>query len=86
MVIVLWAGANLGLPTLTISHAADAKMDGDFGLVYQSLPRCRSGSNPAAGHLYQALPPHRRTEYYTGLELMMCGAVDEGDAVLTFIG
>ena len=26
------------------------------------------------------------TEYYVGLELIMCGAVDKGDVVLTFIG
>ena len=25
-------------------------------------------------------------ESYVGLELIMCGAVDEGDVVLTFIG
>ena len=26
------------------------------------------------------------TDGYVGLELMMCGAIDEGDVVLTFIG
>jgi len=26
------------------------------------------------------------TESYVGLELIMCGAVDKGDVVLTFIG
>ena len=61
MVIVRQAGANLGLPSLTISHAADAKTLGDFGLVYQSLPCLRSGSNPLVCGLYQSLPPRLGT-------------------------
>ena len=60
MVIVLEAGAILGLPFLTGFLAADAKPLGGFGLVYQSLPGCRSGSNPATGDLYQLLPPPDR--------------------------
>ena len=47
----------LSLPFLTIFLAADAKRLGGFGLVYQLLPAFESGSNPAAGGLYQHLPP-----------------------------
>ena len=60
MVIVRPAGANLGLPFVTISRAADAKTVGAFGLVYQSLPGLRSESEPTARDLYQSLPPPDR--------------------------
>ena len=45
------------LPTLTGSRAHAAQTHGDFGLVYQRLPVCRSGSEPADNMLYQSLPP-----------------------------
>ena len=87
---------NLGLPSLTVFLASDAKTIGDFGLVYHSLPFLRSESEPIVRHLYQSLPPHRRhnTQWirlcvmwgYNGLELVVYGAVELGDVVLTFIG
>ena len=58
------------LPTLTISYASDAKTIGGFGLVYQLLPGLRSGSDPAAGHLYQAPPPGNNNGYYTLLYVL----------------
>ena len=48
------------LPNLTGFLASPARSIGVLGLVYQGLPTSGSGSEPAAGHLYQALPPHRR--------------------------
>ena len=45
---------------LTISHAADAKSIGVFGLVYQSLPASGSEFEPAEYMLYQTLPPRTR--------------------------
>ena len=62
---------------------------GWFGDHYRSLPWGHSGSNPAAGDLYQPPPPPEglgMIESYVGLELIMCGAVDEGDVMLFFIG
>ena len=44
---------------------------------------------PAVGRLYQPPPPPEglgMIESYVGLELIMCGAVDEGDVMLFFIG
>ena len=87
---------NLGLPSLTVFLASDAKTIGGFGLVYQLLPTLRSGSEPATRHLYQSLPPHRRHNThliracvmlgYNGLELVVYGAVELGDVVLFFVG
>ena len=59
---------------------------------YQTLPCLRSGLTPAMRRLYQ--PRLRQKAYHTvdwtmcyvGLELMVCGAVDECDAMLTFVG
>ena len=53
----------MSLPFVTKILARGAKPHGDFGLVYQRLPTDRSGSNPAAGGLYQPLPPRRRTTH-----------------------
>ena len=53
------------LPNITGSHARGADRIGDSGLVYQRLPTCRSGSNPAAGGLYQAPPPGNEDGYDT---------------------
>ena len=52
---------NVSLPSLTKICARGAKPIGVLGLVYQCLPLCRSGSEPTVGHLYQSLPPRRRT-------------------------
>ena len=60
MVMGTWSEAILGLPLLTIFFAGVAQSIGDFGLVYQLLPLCRSGSNPATGDHYQLLPPPDR--------------------------
>ena len=49
------------LPILTGFFAGVAQTIGDFGLVYQTFPCLHSGSNLRAGHLYQSLPPRRRT-------------------------
>ena len=38
--------------------------------VYQRLPLCRSGSNPAADRLYQAPPPGNEDGYYTLLYVL----------------
>ena len=86
MVMVHPAGANVSLPSLTIFLATPAKSIGVFGLVYQSLPGLHSGSNLRVCGLYQTLPPRTGTEYYVGLELVVGGAVDEGDVVPFFIG
>ena len=69
------------------------KQHGGFGLVPRPF------TNPYhAADLGQGLPcvtftnPYHRgeglgmTEYYVGLELVVGGAVDEGDVVLSFIG
>ena len=61
MSVCIWgeAGANVSLPLLTISHAADAKSIGDLGLVYQRLPdpcMCRVLSLGVFGLVYQLLP------------------------------
>ena len=85
--------AVLALPIPTISHASDAKRDGGFGLVgtgftnpYHArdlgwpLP-CETFTN-----LYHRIEGLGMTEYYVGLELVVGGAVDEGDVVLFFIG
>ena len=45
-----------------------------------------SGTGPAMAHLYHGLPPGDNNGYYRGLELVAGDAVDEGDAVLFFIG
>ena len=45
-----------------------------------------SGYGPAAAHLYHGLPPGDNNRYYIGLELVVGGAVDEGDVMLFFIG
>ena len=58
--MVRQTGANVSLPLLTISRASDAKSIGDFGLVYQHLPACRSEFEPAESMLYQQLPPRTR--------------------------
>ena len=60
MVMAILGWTRLGLPLLIIFLAADAKTLGAFGLVYQSLPRCRSEFEPATSHLYQHLPPPAR--------------------------
>ena len=51
------------LPTLTGSCARGAKPIGGFGMVYQLLPTCRSGSTPTVHHLYQRLPPRTRQRH-----------------------
>ena len=51
---------RITLPNITGILARGAKPIGLFGLVYQLLPLCRTGSNPAVPHLYQVLPPRRR--------------------------
>ena len=56
MVMGVWSRTDLVLPNVTIFFAGVAKLIGDFGLVYHSLPGLHSGSNPATGHLYQHLP------------------------------
>ena len=48
---------DLSLPLLTIFFAGVAYPLGGFGLVYQSLPSCRSEFEPTVHHLYQTLPP-----------------------------
>ena len=48
---------DLVLPIVTIFFAGLAYPLGGFGLVYQTLPLCRSGSTPTVHHLYQTLPP-----------------------------
>ena len=69
--------ADLGLPNITGFFARGADTIGDLGLVYQRLPFGRSGSNPAADHLYQAPPPGNKDRYYVGLELYVW-AIDVG--------
>ena len=58
------------LPNSTGICARDAKVDGDLGLVYQHLPSFESGSEPAAGLLYQAPPPGNSNGYYTLLYVL----------------
>ena len=60
----------MSLPSLTIFYARGAKVDGDSGLVYQRLPTCRSGSEPAADRLYQAPPPGNEDGYDTLLYVL----------------
>ena len=57
MVMSVHGRTILGLPSLTGFLASDAKTLGGFGLVYQTLPLCRSEFDPATGDLYQMLPP-----------------------------
>ena len=64
--------------------------------VYQCLPSSGSEFEPAAGDLYQSLPPRRthNTQWiglcvmwgYNGLELVVYGAVELGDVMLFFVG
>ena len=59
------------------------------GSDYHSLPFLRSGSEPPSETFtnhYHREQGQGMTESYVGLELIMCGAVDKGDVVLTFIG
>ena len=63
LVMTVHGRTDLGLPFLTGFFAGLAQTIGDFGLVYQSLPCLHSGSNPAAGLLYQSLPPRLGTRY-----------------------
>jgi len=44
------------LPNLTGIFARGAKPIGELGLVYQRLPRCRSGCASILIHYYQRLP------------------------------
>ena len=64
------AGRFRRLPNVTKIYARGAKPIGDFGLVYQRLPICLSGSNPAADRLYQAPPPGNSNGYYTLLYVL----------------
>ena len=49
------------LPNPTGSCARGAKLIGRLGLVYQLLPVSGSEFRPTVPHLYQLLPPRRRT-------------------------
>ena len=75
--MTVWCEADLGLPTVTKIFARGADTIGQLGLVYQRLPLCRSGPDPAADHLYQAPPPGNKDRYYVGLELYVW-AIDVG--------
>ena len=66
----------------TIIHRIGTVSTG--GLPFLTI--LRSGSWPTARHLYHGLPPGDNNGYYIGLELVVGGAVDEGDVVLFFIG
>ena len=58
------------LPNVTGICARGAKPIGAFGLVYQRLPVCRSGWDPAAGGHYQAPPPGYNNRYDTLLDVL----------------
>ena len=58
------------LPNITGSCARGAKPIGVFGMVYQRLPLCRSGWDPATGLLYQAPPPGNSNGYDTLLDVL----------------
>ena len=64
-----WIRVRRRLPNITGSFARDANLLGVFGMVYQRLPTCRSGSDPATGGHYQAPPPGNKDGYYTLREL-----------------
>jgi len=53
------------LPNVTKIFARGANLLGVFGMVYQRLPTCRSGWDPATGCLYQAPPPGDKDGYDT---------------------
>jgi len=58
------------LPNITGSFARDANLLGVFGMVYQRLPLCRSGWDPATGLLYQAPPPGNKDGYRMLLDVL----------------
>jgi len=60
------------LPNVTKIFARGAKPCGILGLVYQRLPTCRSGWDPATGCLYQAPPPGDKDGYDTLLWCVRC--------------
>ena len=84
---------NLSLPFLTIFLASPAHSHGAFGLVGGgiTIPYHVSILGQTRGPITFTNHYHREqglamTEYYVGLELVVCGAVDEGDVVPFFIG
>ena len=58
------------LPNITGSCARGAKPIGVFGMVYQRLPLCRSGWDPATGGHYQAPPPGNKDGYRMLLDVL----------------
>ena len=81
------------LPILTGILASPAKRLGGFGLVRRWLTIPYHRRDLSLGRSRDTFTSHRRrtegrgmTEYYVGLELVVGGAVDEGDVMLFFIG
>jgi len=58
------------LPNITGSCARGAKPIGVFGMVYQRLPTCRSGLEPAVRIHYQAPPPGNEDGYRMLLDVL----------------
>ena len=61
--MAIWSRAAVGLPTVTIARARQAKLDGDPGLVYHRLPAGHSESlRPSA-----TFTKHHRLAMRTGI-------------------
>ena len=91
MVDLVWWVAGLPFPTIFL--ASSARRNGAFGLVCRLLTILYQGPDLGTGlpcrtftNLYHRGEGLGMTEYYVGLELVVGGAVDEGDVVLSFIG
>ena len=81
------------LPIPTKIFACRARPIGAFGLVWPGITNPYQPPDLGAGppsetftNLYHRDGGLGMTEYYVGLELVVGGAVDEGDVVLSFIG
>jgi hypothetical protein len=85
----IWFGPPRAYQLLPRPCMCRRTLFGWSGSCYHRLPKSQSGCRPAACGLYQALPPRRGLDImycYNVLELVVGGAVDEGDVVLVFIG
>ena len=89
----IWSGPVMAYQLLPRFRVCISHGFGGFGLVGCGITILYRAANlglirPRGGFTNHYLRGEGRgmTEYYVGLELIMCGAVDEGDVVLVFIG